>query len=400
MTDHETPPADAVNPADAASPADPDDPGFARAESALRAALAEHAGDVDAPDATQSPTPPAPRRQWRWWAVAAIVVVTALLVALIVQQVGRDTELTPPEVGSGLPEPEPGFQWVSSRDVAVQVPTEWGYRGAPGPDWCAGTQDHYPTSPYYDSFTGDRVILSIGCPGPFPRNQDVMHLSMYDATTGAPELPEWHQTRRLGNVVVSVSVPSGTPDDEALAQQVLASATAFTIDQAGCAPNSPIEKWDWVSPTDSFDLGTIDQVSAISLCQYEKSQLPEAEAVPGPRLVVSRQLVDQDARQLLLALKQAPIGGGPNDPENCSEDYHDAQAIVVRLWTQQGVRDAFAHVGNCRHNGIDDGTNVRTVTREWCLPLFTRPVQWTSMSGSVAGLCSPADQVPSPTTTK
>ncbi|MGA4669985.1 hypothetical protein ACPCG0_09345 [Propionibacteriaceae bacterium Y1923] len=217
---------------------------------------------------------------------------------------------------------------------------------------------------------------------------------------GSPELPDWHQTRQLGSLVVSVAVPSGSADDDALAQQILASATTFTIDQAGCAPNSPIEKWDWVSPTDSFDLAAIDQVSAISLCQYEKSQVPEAEAVPGPRPVASRQLVDQDAQQLLLALKQAPVGGGPDDPETCAEDYHDAQAIVVRLWTQQGVRDAFAHVGNCRHNGIDDGTNVRTVTREWCLPLFTRPVQWTSMSGSVAGLCSPADQVPSPTTTK
>ena len=301
---------------------------------------------------------------------------------------------------SGLPAPEPGFQWVSSRDVAVQVPTSWAYGVAPGSDWCGGNQDRFPTAPYYDSFTGDRIRLLIGCPGPLPQSSDVTHLELNRVVEGSTPTPSaWHRTRRMGEVVVTVSVPSGSTQDEALAAKILASARPFTVDQFGCAPYSPISKWLWSRPGAPFDVTTVGAVESISLCQYQKSatSLDDAKG-PAVRLLASQRLTGEAAQNLLTAIQKAPAGGGPDAPETCLAEYHDTNAILVRLWTPDGPRDLYANVGNCRNNGIDDGPTLRAVTRDWCPAAFPKPLQWESMSGNVAPLCTAAGQeVPTPT---
>lgn len=300
--------------------------------------------------------------------------------------------VTPSTSSSGLPTPEDGFQWVSSRDVAVQVPTSWAYGVAPGSDWCAGDQGRFPTAPYYDSFTGDRIRLAIGCPGPLPRSSDVMHLELGRPVEGSTPTPvAWHRTRRLGEVVVTVSVPSGSTQDEALATKILASVRPFTLDQFGCAPYSPISKWPWSRPGAPFDVTTVGAVDSISLCQYQKSATsPDDAKGPAARLLASQRLTGEAAQNLLAAIRKAPAGGGPDAPETCLADQHDTNAILVRLWTSDGPRDMYANVGNCRNNGIDDGTTMRAVTRDWCPAVFAQPLQWDSMSGNVAPLCRPS----------
>lgn len=304
---------------------------------------------------------------------------------------------SPPAALSGLPAPMDGFQWVSSRDVAVQVPAEWNYATAPGGDWCGGAKNRFPSVPYYSSFTGSLARMAIGCPGLLPREQDVMHLALSSPYGDPVDHQAWHRTRDMGNVLVTVAVPSGLAADEALADKILATARTFIRDHVGCAPRSPIDLWAWTRPSEKFDVTDVGQIDSLSLCQYQKSPESAADTVPGPRLIASQRLTGDAARAMLSAIQQSPVGGGPNLPDSCLAEYHDTSAIVVRLATAQGVRELYATVGNCRNNGIDDGTNLRAVTPGWCSPLFTKPLLWSSMSGAVASLCDPAGQVPGAT---
>lgn len=423
MTDDQNP--QNLTPPDPPAPDDraPDD---MRTERAFRDAFATHADDVNSEGVT-IPTRTAPRLHWL--AVAAAVIVVAMIGALAIRQFSsydvaatdsspsttpstlgspsapvpsptptpvpptapslKPSQAPPSTVLSGLPAPMDGFQWVSSRDVAVQVPAEWDYATAPGGD-C-------PSVPYYSSFTGSLARMAIGCPGPLPREQDVMHLALSSPYGDPVDHQAWHRTRDMGNVLVTVAVPSGLAADEALADKILATARTFIRDHVGCAPRSPIDLWAWTRPSEKFDVTAVGQIDSLSLCQYQKSPESAADSVPGPRLIASQRLTGDAARAMLSAIQQSPVGGGPNLPDSCLAEYHDTSAIVVRLATAQGVRELYATVGNCRNNGIDDGTNLRAVTPGWCSPLFTKPLLWSSMSGAVASLCDPAGQVPGAT---
>ena len=379
-----------------------------RAEQALRDALKEHAEDVSAEELG-----PLPHRRrpsgLRWLGVAAAVAVALGAGTIVVQQVGTgarpantsaastapnnpaSTSPSDAPVISGLPGPPAGFQWVSSRDVAIQVPVQWAFGRAPTSDWCAatGSTPGATRPPYYDSYTGMRAVLAIGCPGPLPQDRDVLHLQLDAAMAGDGfgELPAWYRTRQVGNVRVAVAVPSGSAEDEALAQTILGSARTFTTDQAGCTPNSPIERWAWARPTSVFDVTDVTAVTAVSLCQSEKSETEVEDGRTGPRLVASRLLAGEAAQQLLTAVQQAPAGSGPNDPASCLESHHSASAFVLRLHAAGTTRDLFAHVGNCRNNAVDDGTTPRAVTKAWCAVLREPPLAIDSMSGVVGDVC-------------
>ncbi|MGA4506633.1 hypothetical protein ACQB6R_13875 [Propionibacteriaceae bacterium G1746] len=370
-----------------------------RAERAFRDALAEHeddaAGDDTAPAA--SPALPARRpRRWRGWAIAAAVVAVALVGGVAISQLGRDAQTASPQ----LPAPASRKQWISTRNVAVQVPVGWVSASSPGSDWCAGDRKIIApgNQPYYDVFSGDVIRLAIGCP---PRQQadDRLHVTMRSTVNGRETLPSWYRTRVVGTVEIAVAVPSGSAQDEATAEAILASATTFTHDQFGCAATSPIRRWDWARPAKPFDVTTVAAVESISLCQYAKASMKDADDPSGrPSLTASAQVSGSDAAAMLAAIKRAPAGTGPNEPQNCSADYLAAMAVVVQLNTAEGPKQLYSYLGNCRHNGIDDGTTMRVAQRGWCSVVAgTKPLFIGSMSQSVAEECLPVGPAASPT---
>lgn len=214
------------------------------------------------PSSAPSPAPP----RWRWVAVAAAVLAVVLITVLAINQVDSD-EVTAPGTnsssadsttpGGGLPAPADGFRWVSSRDVAVQVPVEWGFMLAP-------------------PFTGSLPSTLIGCDG-LRQSDDVLHLQLlWDH--GLDQVPSWHHDRQLGNTIVTVAVPSGSAEDQALAETIVASAISVSEDQNACAATSPVQQWAWQRPTKAFDVASLTGLESVSLRQYVKASDQESDA--------------------------------------------------------------------------------------------------------------------------
>lgn len=105
-------------------------------ESRVRAALERQAGsaDVTAPVVERARREVAARRRTRWSAAAAAAAVVLVVGGIAVATSGEDRTADRPEVVDRSSEPPaPSGRWRTEywADVAVDVPAEWGYGGAP-----------------------------------------------------------------------------------------------------------------------------------------------------------------------------------------------------------------------------------------------------------------------------
>ena len=321
----------------------------------------------------------------RWLPFVAGLLAVLLVVAVVVASTTARGGSDPAGAGSGGlrgvangPADE-GWRWVSYRDVEVQVPEEWGYGQAPGPDWCAGARP--AAGPYVDLESGLEVVMSIGCLRDRPDDLDVTHLTL---SARQPDRSEeragWEvESREVGAAVVSVWF---RPADAAVARRIVRSAVVVDVDHHGCASTSPIQQDRFVSPSDPQDVAAVADVDSISVCQY-------AIGEPGvPRLLASRRLVGAAADRELAALKAAPEGGGPDSPDNCLADDHGDSAVVAVLRSGEVSHEVFVRHQSCRGNGFDDGVAERELTLEACAPLFAPPVEVLSGHGGAFGRCA------------
>lgn len=368
-----------------------------RAEAAFRSAFAEHARH--APDDRLEMSS---GRRRRWLPVAAAAAVLALLGGAGLAAVVGGQESAPPGDGdtptaaSGeLPAPEPGQRWVSWRDVAVQVPQEWGYGREPGEDWCAddGNRGEGRPQPYVALDPSYGGVLAIGCfadesgaPaifGPAPEQLWQTHVAL-EAADG-PDVTETHDgwtttTRTLGDVRVRLLT-----DDPAATEGILASATTFTTDQHGCDATSPAQAEEFVRPP-AFDVTEVEGVDAISVCQYNRDA-----GLDRPGLMASHRVTGAEATGLLRGFQQAPEGGGPDRPQDCLPDDYGDTVVVVRLHQDGRTDDLHVYYDHCFGNGSDDGTTRRALTAETCAPLFAPPVTAWSYQSNLARICGTSD---------
>lgn len=325
-------------------------------------------------------------------AVAAVLAVAGLGYGLSVLLPGERAVEDPAVVTLG--EPAAGRQWVTWRNVAVQVPDSWASFGwEPGEDWCAdfGGDGPFEPGPYVSYRSGLEMTLAIGCPprdadvpeafGPAPEHLWRTHLG-FGLDTGKPDTTAtydgWTITRRtVGDVELRLLT-----DDVEATDDVLGSAQTFTRDHHGCDITSPVDDEQFVRP-DAFDLSEVDAVDSISVCQYDRAQ-----ELPGATLMGSHRITGQAASDLLAALKVAPEGGGPDRPETCTHDAFGDTALAIRLNGPDGVHDLHAYYDHCFGNGIDDGTTRRELTRDSCAPLFVEPVRLFHASGGIFGVCA------------
>lgn len=343
--------------------------------------------------------------------------VPAFLLVLVVGLSGcaGDTRSTrseetgaPPAAGTDDPRDR---RWVSLRDVEVEVPSGWAAdHPAVRPDCIqgGGARDPWardvPDRPYVSVGSTNRPVPLIGCfperdhdPAfgalPFDLWQPYVALTPLradlddqDATLreGEWEHRGWRLDRRtVGDVQVTVLAP---PDDADLSARVHASARRVETTALGCETGSPVQAQVFAEP-DGAAVPPAGQVSAVAVCEY--SRIPGQAGLEG-----SRRIEGDEASALVRAIEQAPAGGGPDRPENCSADLYGERAIALRFFGEDSATEplgeAFVYYDWCFGNGIVDATGTRALTRPTCSPLFAEPpITLWSAQAPVADVCGP-----------
>ncbi|MDQ3738708.1 MAG: hypothetical protein M3337_06025 [Actinomycetota bacterium] len=299
--------------------------------------------------------------------------------------------------GSGddpLLRPRRGWRYESYHDVVVEVPEAWDYDRSPSMAWCIKPKG-LPAVPYVDTARPYDVVPGIGCRG-FEGPEDPQDLSgvgvprrywTTHVSFAAPAGPDgtaadgtW--TRTVETVGATQITVLAERRHAATAAAILDSARRVSTDHNGCDASSPIQEGDFARPSTGFDVASVATVDSISVCQYD---LGRNEGVAG--LIGSRRITGDDASNMLGAIKEAPVGGGPDEPENCSADLYGDTAVVLRLHHGGTPDDMHVYYEWCFGNGFDDGTNVRRLTQANCIPLFAPPVKFDSGSSAPFQRC-------------
>lgn len=358
-----------------------------RAERAFATALAREAERFEPVRLDVSP----PRRGPAAWlpvlvaAAAVLVLVVPLSLAALwpVQyEPGNGPATDLESSGSGtLPPPDPGWRYESFRDVVVQVPDSWGYASAPRSDWCVGARNPYPTVPFVDVTSGRGLVRLLGCGTDeenrlglgYPRRLWATHLQLLDPDQATPlgerSDGEWTRiVRDVGGARISLLADAAHLDE---ARRVVESARVVASDQHGCPTQAAIQAGGFVRPRPAFDLATLAAVERIAVCQYELADTSGEAPPPGhPGLLASREIAGPVASAVLAALQAAPVGGGPDAPENCLATMSGDDAVLLRLATADRVHEVHVFYDWCFGNGFDDGTALRELTAEGCAPLW------------------------------
>ncbi|WP_109507874.1 hypothetical protein [Nocardioides speluncae] len=365
-----------------------------RAEDAFRAAFAEHADRFE--PAPLGPVTGRPRvRRWAGVVAAASVLAvlggTALAVVLSrddASEPGRETDRTT----ANEPAPD-GWRYESYRDVQVEVPEAWDYDAAPGSDWCAavpGGEGRFPTEPYVGVPRGGVRMIHCGDGAPdllggqVPERLWTTHVSFADAGVdgvddGTETAAGWTRiARTVGLAQVRVLTDSEHLDE---AREIVESARVVEADHNGCAVTSPIQANRWVGPKEPFDVAEIDDIDTIGVCQYGIGV-----GTSQPWLLASRKLTGAAADDVLAAIKNAPIGGGPDRPETCLHDV-EGSGLVLRLARGAEVHEMYVYYISCVNNGFDDGANRRELTVDSCIPLFGERVAYSIGDGTPGRRC-------------
>lgn len=300
-------------------------------------------------------------------------------------------EESPPQMApapardAALPPPQPGWRWESFRDVAVQVPQEWGYGFAPTSAWCIS--EDWTEAPYVDLARGGGMVPAILCEGVIPADKLVPHLVLSEPSAAPAEsLPDGWSYHRLDVGSVTISVLTDAAGDE-LAGQILASAVISQVDHNGCPAAVP-----------SGDSGALSQLAGapLAVCLYDF----DAPGVLGLRASVG--LTDAAADAAWQAMAAAPPGGGPDDDSasTCQEPTPDPSAgpqpdsVAFVVVDGQAFRFAFS---GCTGNGLSDpspGSPLREVTSQLCRTLLVPPLWVDTAFGPAAEVCLAAVQRP------
>jgi hypothetical protein len=371
-----------------------------RAELAFRDAFTRYADDLE----PRSLAAPVRRRRWPATvaAAAAVVVLVGVTFAVAGDRDRDEVAGTPTTSGSSAsetPTPSPStssvpLRNVTYRGVSVDVPAGWVDSYIPEDSGCAYAPEPFVATSQPAMVSGFPLCLPADpVPSPpkgFPRARPaewVPNVQLLDVTGAVEPMPDgsrtyegWTLTRRtVGDVVVQTLVDAGSA---ALAQDVLASSREVAVDANGCRSSSPVQEAAAVRPP-AFDVTRV-QATSIVVCLYGRGDPTR------PGMLASRRLEGAEAQEVLTAIRTAPSGGGPDQPQNClPEDFGDL-ALSLRLDDGDVAGpELYVTFQSCHDNGIDDGTTVRKLTPKSCRPLFGDRVQFNSGSAASYRVCHP-----------
>lgn len=304
----------------------------------------------------------------------------AVLLALVagLMLVGCGSEAGEPEAsepsetaapaGPALPD---GWRWEGFAGVLVGVPGDWGWGNSSMRlgQWCIG-------SPPFAPMVGrPGASTAVGC----FQKIDGVDPSTLVSHTGEVVAFEWafddvdlapegdQESVRLGDVVVRVNGPAD------LREQILATVHRAEVDDNGCPMHLPAGFAPGDEPEPARDLATLTGVTSLSACRYPvplDPSDPEVAKQPMP-LFSSLRLTDNEASGTVAALAAAPLGGGPDNPEDCAPDFaYGDEMQVLLIDSDEGRSVVHVYFSGCDHNGIDDGVALRALTREAIQPLI------------------------------
>ncbi|WP_432945344.1 hypothetical protein ACQPXM_05315 [Kribbella sp. CA-253562] len=257
-----------------------------------------------------------------------------------------------------------GWRWESYGTVQVQVPDSWtdtSYSHL----WSCGpiirSSEDVPKTPQVGRPLRGSVPM-IGCPEVPELAERVPHLWFGEVNRSPGVYRYDHGWLEEVRVVGGVHL-SAFGNDPAVLKRILDSAQPIDgKDAYGCSPKAPPVVGEGRRPTGP-GLGGIGEVESIRLCGYGIDGLPR-EA----RLLAGGEIPGAEARQLVAALRAAPAGTGPNHEYHCeSARFRDDLLITVR--GSIGEQEVSVRYNSCNHNGTDDGTTARQLTRDALLPL-------------------------------
>lgn len=377
-----------------------------RAERAFRDAFTARGGE--APQEPLEVSTDSRRRTW-WVAGAAAAVVVAAVavpVAILSGADGPDRAVPAERSTSANQVLAPGNRWLGYLDQEFQVPADWPLDTSPARPDCAylsGEEWRGPDQPYVEIGFGWSLAVDIGCFPPdlpadlpeefgeLPFDLWVSHVTLGDPRADTPEgswkYRGWTLTRTTVRDVQVTVLES--PDDAGLAEDVLASARTVDMDVNGCPTSSPAQEAEFQVPTGP-PVPADDWRGVVVLCQYSRG------LVSHSGLVGSRQLGGAAARSLVAAINDAPLGGGPDRPQNCIHDEYGETAVLLRFLPadgfdpEAGYPEAYVYYDHCFGNGVFDSSGSRQLTQANCEPLFTDPpvTLWVAQS-NVGELCNP-----------
>ncbi len=325
---------------------------------------------------------------------------------------------SPTGTASSIGQAREGWRWNAQGGVAFQTPDEFTFDWPPYTQWCiaddppkSGTKVVIPMHSW--------AVLAIAC-GPMPREyfvpwvrvevdpegeeplkriaaeswaaEKVEGITRHEAEPPGPDSDELGPTspdplesyerfsRSVGPITVTVGMP---PDDvdETLAAGILETVVPVSTTPLGCpsvatpgAATSAIEK---------------DEQGDLVICQYfagAREGTGTSADRPQGLHIGEHVLSGNVAASWLSAVYDAPMGLGPNNPDNCASGQEDGEFIHVRSAT--GMLHV-SYVG-CRSNGITGNGLERNITRENCGPIFSGGTVRITYSGQDVGeLCMP-----------
>jgi hypothetical protein len=283
----------------------------------------------------------------------------------------------------GEPSLPSGWRWESYGGVEVGVPGDWGWTNGSQRvgQWCVN-QGH-DLSPAVGR-PGAATLVGCfqedhGVPG------ELLAKNTGDVVAFSPEVGDLaadrgdRRTVLLGGVDVVVQTR-----DPGLRDRIAATVHRVDVDWAGCPADDVVAEHPDQRPAASIGLDVVTGVTSVTACQYAV-QPPQMYRMPP--LLASAELVGQDAQDLVAALASAPPGGGPNAPDTClPEVSYGDQILVLAIHSAEGVERVVVTYTGCDHNGIDDGTTVRTLTRDAMAPLTQDALALSSFSGQLVGV--------------
>jgi hypothetical protein len=270
----------------------------------------------------------------------------------------------------------PGWRWESYGGVQVGVPGGWGWadRGLRLDAWCI---DRPGDDPPVVARPGG-AIPAIHCGDDGARISDTGWVVGFDGVREAADGLDRDGDRttvRVAGVEVMVQAPV------ALREQIAATIHRVDVDAFGCPTTHPISTQPSLRPARPVNVAALRDVAAVSVCKYELRD-PSSAAQPQPWLVSGLRLDGDAADRAIRQIAQAPLGGGPDNPQDCAPEvaYGD-NAIVLQVRSATGLTEITLRYSGCVGNGFDDGIGVRRLTAAAVAPFITGPNTVYSLSG-------------------
>lgn len=256
--------------------------------------------------------------------------------------------------------PRDGWRWETFQNVQVQVPKTFGWSNTDQAfgQWCVGkNRSGLIARP------GGVSTLVACLAAPEPYQASLSQTGPIVAFT-FDDVPRSATRTVVRRGALSVVVQAKQPLRSQIAESVLVVTNA---DWAGCAIRDQISQHPYASPKPGFDVARLRNVESVSVCRYERTTASK------PGLVASALLTGADAKATIAAIRKAPVGSGPNAPNDCKAG-EMGEAIVLRV--HERARDERIHVryDDCDKLGVDDGATVRRLTKAVASQIFVWPV--------------------------